>query len=122
MIRLLHAAARGARIGWKTFSGKWHPALSLTCMQSDFGRDAYRIHPDDAHLQYGPISTALRDCDGDFQWFYIDWSEMPDLAIRSAIVANYAYNMIDEWRQTKDRLTRSLFLLILAEALADEGM
>ena len=122
MSRLLHAAARGARIGWKTFSGKWHPALSLTCMQSDFGRDAYRIHPDDEHLQYGPISTALRDCDGDFQWVQIDWSEMPDLAIRSAIVANYAYNMIDEWRQTKDRLTRSLFLLILAEALADEGM
>ena len=118
MSRLLHAAARGARIDvW--YQCKWVSAIAVRTVDDLYN---YRIHPDDAHLQYGPISTALRDCDGDFQWVQIDWSEMPDLAIRSAIVANYAYNMIDEWRQTKDRLTRSLFLLILAEALADEGM
>jgi hypothetical protein len=81
-----------------------------------------RIHPDDEHLQYGPISTALRDCDGEFQLVYIDLEQMHDFAIRSAIVANYANNMMHEWQQNKDRLTRSLFLLILAEALADEGM
>jgi hypothetical protein len=96
--------------------------MSFTDLQSEGGQVAYRIHPNDAHLQYGPISTALRDCDGDFQWVQINWDEMPDLAIRSAIVANYAHNMLHEWQQNKDRLTRSLFLLILAEALADEGM
>ena len=119
MSRLLHAAARGARV--QTWAGVlgWRSTNLFGPWSYD---DGDRIHPDDEHLQYGPISTALRDCDGDFQWVQIDWSEMPDLAIRSAIVANYAYNMIDEWRQTKDRLTRSLFLLILAEALADEGM
>jgi hypothetical protein len=81
----------------------------------------YRIHPNDAHLQYGPVSTALRDCDGEL-WLYIDSEHMNDFVIRCAIVANYANNMMHEWQQNKDRLTRSLFLLILAEALADEGM
>ena len=100
--RQMFAAARGARI--QIF-------VSET-----------RIHPDDEHLQYGPISTALRDCDGEFQLVYIDLEQMHDFAIRSAIVANYANNMMHEWQQNKDRLTRSLFLLILAEALADEGM
>lgn len=117
MSRLLHTAARGARIGWD-YSGEWHSAMSIGLSKVN----NYAIHPDDAHLQYGPISTALRECDGEFQWFYIDSEHMPDLAIRSAIVANYAYNMLHEWQQNKDRLTRSLFLLILAEALADEGM
>ena len=100
--RLLFAAARGARL--RIFA------------------DKTRIHPDDAHLQYGPISTALRDCDGDFQWLYIDTEQMHYFAIQCAILADYANNMMQEWQQNKDRLTRSLFLLILAEALADEGM
>lgn len=82
----------------------------------------YRIHPDDAHFQYGPISTALRDCDGNFQWAHIDSEQIHDFVIRCAIYADYANNMMHEWQQAKDRLTRSLFLLILAEALADEGM
>jgi hypothetical protein len=53
---------------------------------------------------------------------YIDSEQMHDFAIRCAIVAGYANNMMHEWQQNKDRLTRSLFLLFLAEALADEGM
>lgn len=95
MSRLLHAAARGARIQMMYQRG-WIPAVAVRT--DDMYK--YRIHPDDENLQYGPISTALRDCDGDFQWFYIE----------------------HEWQQNKDRLTRSLFLLLLAEALADEGM
>lgn len=68
------------------------------------------------------IRMALRDCDGDFQWAHINSEQMPNFVIRCAIFANYANNMMHEWQQNKDRLTRSLFLLILAEALADEGM
>jgi hypothetical protein len=49
----------------------------------------YRIHPADEHLQYGPISTALREMAFDF------WQGKPDY---------------------------SWFFLILAEALADEGV
>jgi len=119
MSRLLHAAARGARIQTNDRGG-WLDAAYIPT--ADYKGDDFRIHPDGAHLQYGPISTALRDCDGDFQWVYIDSEHMHDLAISSAIFANYADNMMHEWQQNKDRLTRSLFLLILAEALADEGM
>tara|TARA_R110000868_G_scaffold66293_1_gene197547 strand:+ start:484 stop:840 length:357 start_codon:yes stop_codon:yes gene_type:complete len=118
MSRLLFAAARGARIE-DDGVGAWSESRFVHLIGSDW---EWRIHPDDAHLQYGPVSTALRDCDGDFQWNQIDWDDMPNLAIESAIVAGYANNMMQEWRQNKDRLTRSLFLLILAEALADEGM
>ena len=114
MSRLLHAAARGARIGWQTLSGKWHPALSLTYVQSDFGRDAYRIHPDDAHLQYGPISTALRKNAESFDARHT--SGLPYVE-GYFIFTNAEADCLDA-----DELHRSLFLLILAEALADEGM
>ena len=117
MSRLLHAAARGARIQLMYQRG-WIPAIAVRT--DDMYK--YRIHPDDEHLQYGPISTALRDCDGDFQWDHIDSEQIHNFVIRCAIFANYANNMTHEWKQNKDRLTRSLFLLILAEALADEGM
>jgi hypothetical protein len=121
MSRILFAAARGARIEcWLLPQKKWIPAIAVRV--ADGLHIDYRIHPDDAHLQYGPISTALRDCDGEFQWLYINSEHMHDFVIRCAIVANYANNMMHEWQQNKDRLTRSLFLLILAEALADEGM
>ena len=117
MSRLLHAAARGARIGWQTFSGKWHPALSLNGVQSEFGQDAYRIHPADEHLQYGPISTALRE-------------EAKSENLRTSGVFlrhelfNFAYKESDFlacYTQCNPE-HRSLFLLILAEALADEGL
>jgi hypothetical protein len=121
MSRLLHAAARGARIQGRYVDDtpQWHTVRKVYLVED---LPYQRIHPDDEHLQYGPISTALRDCDGEFQLMYIDSEQMHDFAIRSAIVANYANNMMHEWQQNKDRLTRSLFLLILAEALADSGL
>ena len=122
MSRLLHAAARGARIQKLECPGDWVEADSVPLDEYNTFYMHRRIHPEDAHLQYGPISTALRDCDGEFQSVYIDSEHMHDLAIGCAIFANYAHNMLHEWQQNKDRLTRSLFLLILAEALADEGV
>ena len=115
MSRLLHAAARGARIGWKTLSGKWHPALSLTCMQSDFGRDAYRIHPDDAHLQYGPISTALREmAKHNRSDIRPSWEQG---------LSNFAANEFTQYFDSRQgEPDYPLFYLILAEFLADEGM
>ena len=111
MSRLLHAAARGARIGWQAFSGKWHPALSLTGVQSECGQDAYRIHPEDEHLQYGPISTALRELAEDTTWKY---SSDRVLAITAANEFQvYLGGVRDDY---------PLFYLILAEFLADEGM
>ena len=113
MSRLLHAAARGARIGWKTFSGKWHPALSLTCVQSDFGRDAYCIHPDDEHLQYGPISTALREM-AENPKQNSSWEHFLANSAANEFTESFIYRRGDP--------DYPLFYLILAEALADEGM
>jgi len=59
MSRLLFASARGARIQlFNKWSGKWDTdsLISLTATEA-----IHRIHPDDEHLQYGPVSTALRD-------------------------------------------------------------
>ena len=109
MSRLLHAAARGARIGF-ALSGKWYSALSLTHLQSEFGQDAYRIHPDDEHLQYGPISTALLKLAEDDSW---NPSEERSLAI--AVARQFQVYFGDE-------PDYPLFYLILAEALADSGM
>jgi len=117
MSRLLFAAARGARIGWQTLSGKWHPALSLTYVQSDFGRDAYHIHPDDAHLQYGPISTGIRN----ITVIDLHSEDMPFFALSSACLCGIDGTWAKDWRKqsVSDRATA---MLILAEALADEGM
>ena len=112
MSRLLHAAARGARIGWQTLSGKWNPAnitLSLTHLQSKCGQDAYRIHPDDEHLQYGPISTALRN--------YVLGLPLVETCLFSKLLLH-----ADGDLNTLPPFNRYIFLLLMAEALADEGM
>ena len=124
MSRLLHAAARGARIGF-ALSGKWNPALSLTHLQSKCGQDAYRIHPDDAHLQYGPISTELRKAA----------ENIAEKAYLQDLLGHYGIAAIDDYLSRSDEfgycwdkamnataMQKQLFLLILAEALADEGM
>jgi hypothetical protein len=74
----------------------------------------YRIHPDDEHLQYGPISTALRELavQGLVLEIKTDWEFM----------ARYYFTDIAWEKVPHDVDHRSLFLLILAEALADEGM
>ena len=95
MSRLLHAAARGARIDW--MNGSWQPV-------------PYYIHPDDAHLQYGPISTALLKLAEDDSW---NPSEERSLAI--AVARQFQVYFGDE-------PDYPLFYLFLAEFLADEGM
>ena len=112
MNRLLFAAARGARIQ-ATLAGQWltSPLYDALYPYHNVNR---RIHPDDEHLQYGPISTAMHEfakrSNEDFVELgptvtYIDWS-------------------VDLWEDVgqADALHYSLFLLILAEALADEGL
>ena len=53
--RLKFAYARGARIECRGFHREWcvtrAPSWSMV--------HEYRINPDDAHLEYGPLSTAL---------------------------------------------------------------
>jgi hypothetical protein len=111
MSRLLFAAARGARIGWQTLSGQWCAAFNLLDVQSEGGQVAYRIHPDDEHLQYGPVSTALREMAKDDSW---NPSSSRVLAVATANEFQSYFGGLRE--------NYPLFYLILAEALADEGM
>lgn len=108
MSRLLHAAARGARI-----QSRWVDAAQWqTTCQFMFVDDmrCYRIHPDDQYLQYGPISTALLKLAEDDSW---NPSEERSLAI--AVARQFQVYFGDE-------PDYPLFYLFLAEALADEGM
>ena len=108
MTRLRFAAARGARIQVLAHD-MWYGA---TMFYRNDAR-ALRIHPDDAHLQYGPISSALREfAAGNVNRPEDDthWRIARDYYIRAAGTGFYTFE------------ERSLFLLLLAEALADEGL
>ena len=107
MSRLLHAAARGARIEWQTVYGAWKVADDIDVTQSY----PQRIHPDDAHLQYGPISTELRKMAEDSSW-NSSWGRY--------IARAFADEFSDIFFGPATNYP--LFYLILAEALADEGM
>ena len=69
--------------------------------------------PDDAHLQYGPISTALRDMAED------DGTWRTDLRWNIAHIVANEFNDYYDWQCEPDY---PLFYLFLAEFLADEGM
>ena len=112
MSRLLHAAARGARVQFfaaKSHLYEWVDIDRIPLFEVRQGY--YRIHPDDEHLQYGPISMALRvfGMGGD------------DPYTLSSLLALDAY-LHEKLHPFTDSLEQSLFLLILAEALADRGM
>lgn len=58
--RLKFAWARGARIqSFSKLYERWFELDFHTMEDSDWVK--HRVHPDDAHLEYGPISSALRD-------------------------------------------------------------
>ena len=118
MSRLLFAAARGARIqinGFTATEPSWYDSHKWSSMHES----VLRIHPDDEHLQYGPISTALRDCA----------KTAPASIYLTAGGYALSGSVTDAigWHHTRryyeaNELHRALFLLILAEALADEGL
>jgi hypothetical protein len=85
----------------------------------------YRIHPADAHLQYGPISTEVRKAA----------ENIAKKAYLHEVLGHYGLAAIDDylsrsnefsycWNKTMNATAnqKQLFLLILAEFLADEGM
>ena len=87
----------------------WIPAVAVRT--DDMYK--YRIHPADAHLQYGPISTALRDMAED------DGTWRTDLRWNIAHIVANEFNDYYDWQCEPDY---PLFYLFLAEFLADEGM
>jgi len=115
MSRLLFAAARGARVQrqQESLSGTiWWETVAI-----QWGLDEeLRIRPDDEHLQYGPISTALRGMAINNQ------KPTESLYTVSGAITDWARDDKHSMRYDTIELHRSLFLLILAEALADEGL
>lgn len=114
MSRLLFAAARGARI--QALDKNLGAILSSHApLELSNDKRPYRIHPDDAHLQYGPVSTALREM-----------AEHARAEIQPSWemgLANFsANNFIDyyDWRWCEPDYP--LFYLFLAEFLADSGL
>lgn len=130
--RLKFAWARGARIQ-KQSPEDWH-RWDITTSPNFGSAFNWRIHPDDEHLQYGPVSTALRAhatheqtiaeywgrrcdeyepgcpvCDA--------WAEY-DMMIRAALPLAYAHS--NELEISNDDWT--LLRLFVAELLADEGL
>ena len=119
MSRLLFAAARGARIQINGFTAtipSWYDSHKWSSMHES----VLRIHPDDEHLQYGPISTALREraetTNASLAYSVQGYMEL-------AAVCDYTPSTRgSDWADCWSAQHRSLFLLILAEALADEGL
>ena len=111
MSRLLHAAARGARIQsqWRD-STEWQTSGQIVLVDD---MRYYRIHPNDEHLQYGPISTALREIAENDSW-------------RSGWERYLAHAAANEFTEHFDSRQGEpdypLYYLFLAEFLADSGL
>ena len=110
MSRLLHACARGARIQtkWVDSGDSWQATGQFVLVDD---MRYYRIHPNDAHLQYGPISSALREMAADVLWKRCSYRVLAIAAVNEF-----------QFYLGGGREDYPLFYLFLAEFLADEGM
>ncbi len=60
--RLKFAWARGARIEWRDpYADRYSKLWSIRLLPAWDENQSYRIHPEDEHLQYGPLSSTLRN-------------------------------------------------------------
>jgi hypothetical protein len=120
MKRLLFAAARGARLQsqhFKDHPNYWEAARIVRLgdhdkIDSDY---VWRIHPDDAHRQYGPISTEFRT---------LAKNPPPSTSGGGPVVKEYInrYKAGDELYLFMQDADKSLFLLLISEVLADDGL
>ena len=108
MSRIFFAAARGARIK-VLYQRVWIPLTHISLTLNPY---KYRIHPEDEHLQYGPVSTALREIAEDYSW-------NPSWEHYAAHAVEDRFTLLDRQHCETDY---PLFYLFLAECLADEGM
>ena len=117
MNAILMAAARGARIQelerWRG-GCQWRSLSSVYLYQLTDNNINYRIHPDDEHLRFGPISTALREMAKTGKEPYTLVGLLAKVAVNHE--RDFPLIFADEWDQNV------LFLLILSEALAEEGL
>ena len=117
MSRLLFAVARGARIEMLECPGKWVGTGSVPLDEHNTLFMHRRIHPSDAHLQYGPVSTTLRE----IEMWELEENDPPSLALHTIIACGLDSSWSSAWYK-QDVGERALAILIMAEALADEGL
>ena len=116
MNTILMAAARGARIELFGRDLKWHEANAAPLKRHTF---PYRIHPDDEHLRFGPISSALREmAKTPKQKMFVGLTKLPHTGF---MVEHETWEEVHELAGYSE-IEHSLFLLILSEALAEEGL
>jgi hypothetical protein len=107
--RLKFAVARGARVQIRTGAEpEWrdHPSGYLGYRHAD-----YRVHPDDAALEYGPLSAALKH--------RIVWSEWTEGAAAALIFARHLGFEQVHYASDAEHLHYWDFV---AEYLADQGL
>ena len=115
--RLKFSEARGARIQYLSpyredmDSPRWR---DISNPRGD-PLNTYRIHPEDAHLEYGPISSALRD-DVLFEENRLDYSPYSEMAWKW--INEYMMN----FGELPDSDTVRFFALSVAEYFADMGI
>jgi hypothetical protein len=127
--RLAFAQARGARIQIKRpqvadrYYRNWHPNHGQDPLQTQHWSAVqilWRIHPKDAHLEYGPLSTALINL-----VLYDEFPEETDQPMIEMLV--WYRGIFDEslWDDNDDAIEadhRKFYLLLMAEWYADQGM
>ena len=130
MNRILMAAARGARIGmWNYTAQEWQ--LTTTFFTDPHDHVHFAIYPGDEHLAYGPVSTALREMAE--QDIAIDcclparsvcgWSCRSPTSYLAYLTVYFDWHNAEGYTYMECKpLHRSLFLLILSEALCDAGL
>jgi hypothetical protein len=121
---LLHAAARGARLQLDYGYPEPYRWKNVAIMPSrDSKIDQWRIHPADQHMRYGPISSVLAEmAEKPPAWF----AEFRTRRIWEEVASDLAYRGFDcdqfAWHNNTSTLDRSLFLLLVAESLIEDGL
>lgn len=117
--RMKFAWARGARFQHLDFHDVWNDLPPSTCPVYE---NYDRIHPDCAHLEYGPLSTDLRRraIEKDLGECEVAWF---DGIVKLPLWLGVWIHM-DMGDQVWRTLTADgrMFMLFLAEMLADEGL
>lgn len=133
--RTRHAYARGARLQIHASAaliptgpnGWWASGPEAL---SDEWVDKVRIHPNDTHLQYGPIATLLQhrafedtvdSSLSDADWYLTHYATL--YAIHEYMSKEERQELYELAPNEQDGVNalRAMFLLFAAEALADEG-
>ena len=116
--RLLFAAARGARIEIRYPDEQvWRRNYFVKLEHVPGHDEEERIHPADEHLQYGPVSSQLREAAEKPPAFLGDVGEP---------AAAHIWDLWDEGPirryEPVDELHKAIFLLLFSEFLADSGI